>query len=228
MNNLVTEILSAELAKDTAEQTFTISHVRNGWVYFAVKDAQDAPVEVFVDGKQVIGNDSLAYEAFHELPAGELKATVKGAANGGRLVVRSIVDIFNYCPGANSFVQENGKYDWSLLYKYVLPAITTLNGGSIPEENRPWLRRNGYHWLANANTAQIGNQQELVDILKKNGGFVAPHYDGATCDEQFFSRLATLQHYTDGVKQFEKENPSDRLIYSWIVGKPAVTIRKKV
>ena len=222
LNNLVTEILNAELAKDAAEQTFTVSHVRNGWVYFAVKDAQNAPVEVFVDGKQIIGKDSLANEAFRELPAGELKATVKGAANGGRLVVRSIVDIFNYCPGANSYVGENGKYDWSLLYKYVLPAVTTLNGGSIPEANRPWLRRNGYHWLANANTTQIAKGQDLVDILKKNGGFIAPHYDGATCDEQFFSRLSTLQYYTDGVKQFEKENPSDRLIYTWIVGKPAV------
>ena len=35
LNNLVTEILNAELAKDAAEQTFTVSHVRNGWVYFA-------------------------------------------------------------------------------------------------------------------------------------------------------------------------------------------------
>ena len=221
LNNLVTEILSAKLAEDASEQSFSISHTRNGWLYIAAKDTQDADIAVAVDGSPVIGRDSLNNETFRELSAGGHTVTVKGAAKGGRLVVRSIVDIFNYCPGANSYVGENGKYNWPLMQKFVLPAVTTLNGGSIPEENRTWLRQNGYHWLANANTTQIGKAQDLVDILKKNGGFIAPHYDGVTCDEQFFSRLSTLKYYTDGVKQFEKENPSDRLIYTWIVGKPA-------
>ena len=221
LNNLVTEILNAKLAEDASEQSFSISHTRNGWLYIAAKDTKDSEIAVAVDGSPVIGRDSLNNETFRELSAGGHTVTVKGAAKGGRLVVRSIVDIFNYCPGANSFVGENGKYNWPLMQKFVLPAVTTLNGGSIPEENRAWLRQNGYHWLANANTTQIGKAQDLVDILKKNGGFIAPHYDGVTCDEQFFSRLSTLKYYTDGVKQFEKENPSDRLIYTWIVGKPA-------
>ena len=221
LNNLVTEILNAKLAEDASEQSFSISHTRNGWLYIAAKDTQDADIDVAVDGLPIIGRDSLNNETFRELSAGGHTVTVKGAAKGGRLVVRSIVDIFNYCPGANSHVGENGKYNWPLMQKFVLPAVTTLNGGSIPEENRTWLRQNGYHWLANANTTQIGKAQDLVDILKKNGGFTAPHYDGVTCDEQFFSRLSTLKYYTDGVKQFEKENPSDRLIYTWIVGKPA-------
>ncbi|MBR5024375.1 MAG: carbohydrate binding domain-containing protein, partial [Victivallales bacterium] len=221
LNNLVTEILNAKLAEDASEQSFSISHTRNGWLYIAAKDTQDADISVSVDGSPVIGRDSLNNETFRELSAGSHTVTVKGATKGGRLVVRSIVDIFNYCPGANSYVGENGKYNWPLMQKFVLPAVTTLNGGSIPEENRAWLRQNGYHWLANANTTQIGKAQDLVDILKKNGGFTAPHYDGVTCDEQFFSRLSTLKYYTDGVKQFEKENPSERLIYTWIVGKPA-------
>ena len=197
LNNLVTEILSAKLAEDASEQSFSISHTRNGWLYIAAKDTQDADIAVAVDGSPVIGRDSLNNETFRELSAGGHTVTVKGAAKGGRLVVRSIVDIFNYCPGANSYVGENGKYNWPLMQKFVLPAVTTLNGGSIPEENRTWLRQNGYHWLANANTTQIGKAQDLVDILKKNGGFIAPHYDGVTCDEQFFSRLSTLKYYTD-------------------------------
>ena len=45
------------------------------------------------------------------------------------------------------------------------------------------------------------------------------YYDGFTADEQFFSSPAIVD-YTEAVRFLK--NPENRLIYTWIVGKPAL------
>jgi len=47
----------------------------------------------------------------------------------------------------------------------------------------------------------------------------APWYDGFTADEQFFARPG-LAHYTEAMRLLE--NPENRLVYTWIVGKPGL------
>lgn len=68
---------------------------------------------------------------------------VSGAASGGRIVVRSITEVFNYPACANSKVPQNGEYDWGFFVGHVFHALTALNGGSIPEEHRLDVRRMG-------------------------------------------------------------------------------------
>ena len=59
-------------------------------------------------------------EAFRELPMGEHRITVSGNKADARLVVRSIPEIFNYPPCANSYVRENGSYGWDFMKKHIL------------------------------------------------------------------------------------------------------------
>jgi len=144
---------------------------------------------------------------------------VSGAASGGRIVVRSITEIFNYPACANSRVPQNGKYDWDFHVKHIFPAVTTLNGGNIPEEHRADVRSMGLKWLANVGTTSPKDAADLVARMSKSPGMTAPWYDGFTCDEQFFSRPG-LAHYTEALRLLE--NPENRLIYTWIVGKPGL------
>ena len=54
--------------------------------------------------------------------------------------------------------------------------------------------------------------------LQKAAGLNEPCYDGVTCDEQFFGQPDVLSSYMEGLRAYP--NPKDRLIYTWIVGKP--------
>ena len=55
--------------------------------------------------------------------------------------------------------------------------------------------------------------------MEKSPGLSDPKYDGVTCDEQFFGQ-ANLSHYTEALWAYD--NPSQRLLYTWIVGKPGL------
>jgi hypothetical protein len=134
-------------------------------------------------------------------------------------VVRAIAEIFNYPACANSQVPRNGKYDWDFFVRHVFPAVTTLNGGDIPEEHRPDVRRMGVKWLANVGTTDPKDAADLVARMSANPGMAEPWYDGFTCDEQFFGR-PNLAHYTEALRLLG--NSENRLIYTWIVGKPAL------
>ena len=220
LNNLVTEVLNSGIRD--ASQEFTFSTLKNGWVFFAVKNADASQLKVTLDGKEVIIDaESPRLEAFREIGIGEHTLAIEGG-KGGSIVVRSIVDIFNYCPGSNNIVSENPPYDWDFQMKYGMPAITTQNGGNIPEDKRDWFHAHGYKWLANLNSTNLKDDQDLTHRLEKCKGMMEAWFDGVTCDEQFFSNPIVLQRYTAGLKGFA--NPDNKLIYTWIVGKPTTSI----
>jgi hypothetical protein len=77
----------------------------------------------------------------------------------------------------------------------------------------------GLKWLANVGTTNPKDAADLVKRMTKNAGMTAAWYDGFTCDEQFFSR-PSLVHYTEALRLYK--NPENRLIYTWIVGKPGL------
>lgn len=221
LNNLVVEVLAQPLRATAAGQRFSFSTARDGWVFIKVETNADDPelsIALAADDA-VITAATDRREAFRELPRGEHDLVVRGAASGGRIVVRSISEVFNYPACANSQVPQNGKYDWDFHVKHVFPAVTTLNGGNIPEEHRPDVRRMGLKWLANVGTSAPKDAADLVARISKSPGMTAPWYDGFTCDEQFFGR-PDLTYYTEALRLLE--NPQNRLIYTWIVGKPGL------
>ncbi len=221
LNNLVVEVLAEPLRATAAGQRFSFSTARDGWVFIKVETNADEPgLDVALPGDgTVITAATDRREAFRELPRGTHSILIRGVTSGGKIVVRSIAGVFNYPACASSQVPQNGKYDWDFHVKHVFPAVTTLNGGSIPEEHRPDVRRMGLKWLASVGTTSPKDAADLVARISANPGMTAPWYDGLTCDEQFFSQPG-LAYYTEALRLLE--NPENRLIYTWIVGKPGL------
>ncbi len=221
LNNLVVDVLAKPLKATGAPQRFEFSTVRDGWVFIKVETAAEDPalnVRVGTDDT-VMTAATARHEAFRELPRGRHSLVVGGAASGGRIVVRSIAEVFNYPACANSQIPQNGKYDWDFHVRHVFPAVTTLNGGDIPVEHRADVRRMGLRWLANVGTTDPKDAADLVARMSQSPGMTAPWFDGFTADEQFFGSTA-LVPYTEALRLLK--NPENRLIYTWIVGKPGM------
>ena len=243
LNNLVAELLDAPLRPVAEPQTFSFVNPRDGWVFVALVpqgakqdgkggDGADPPdgaaggageedaLAVQIDaGDPVITATTERGEAFRELPRGEHRITVSGNAAAARLLVRSIPEIFNYPPCANSQVAENGRYDWDFMKRHVLHAVTTLNGGQLPGDALPEAKARGLKWLANFNVAPVDDPDSVRKRMEQHPGMTQPQYDGLTSDELFFGR-ATIANYSAALWQLQ--NPQDRLVYTWIVGKPSM------
>lgn len=220
LNNLVSELLAQPLAVTPAEQSFRFVNPHDGWVFVALETADPGPaLAVAIDGETVVTAATDRHEAFRELAAGEHRIAVAGNTATARLVVRSIPEIFNYPPCVNSFVRENGDYDWPFMKRHILPAVTTLNGGRLPGEALDEAKAMGLKWLANFNVAPMDDPVELRRRMEQHPGMTQPQYDGLTSDELFFGRT-TIDTYTKAL--WALENPEQRLIYTWVVGKPAI------
>ena len=211
LNNLVVEVLAQPLQATAAAQRFEFSTARDGWVFIKAETKAEAPaLSVRVDSRDTVVTAATdRREAFRELPAGKHTLVVKGAASGGKIVVRSIAEVFNYPACASSQVPQNGKYDWDFHVRHVFPAVTTLNGGSVPEEHRADVRRMGLKWLANVGTTSPKDAADLVARMSQSPGMTAPWYDGFTADEQFFGSAALLP-YTEALRLLP--NPENRLV----------------
>jgi len=221
LNNLVSVLLDRPLAKAPTPQTFSFVNPRDGWVFVALKNDKPTPgLAVTIDGgAPVITAATARLEAFRELPAGAHRIAVVGGPTGSRLIVRSIPEIFNYPPCRDSYVKENGSYDWDFMKRHILPAVTTLNGGRLPGPALPEAKAMGLKWLANFNVAPVNDPVDLRERMTKHAGFTQPQYDGFTSDELFFGRT-TIDNYTQAL--WGLHNPENRRIYTWIVGKPAI------
>ncbi|MBQ9366829.1 MAG: hypothetical protein IJT83_03530 [Victivallales bacterium] len=220
LNNFATEVLNKPVEGNI--QNFTFGTTKNGWVFFAVKNADPTAIKVVLDGVEtIIDAETPRAEAFREIGIGEHTLAVSGA-KGGTVIAHAICDVFNYCPGSNSGVSTNPPYNWDFQMKYGMPAITTQNGGSIPVDKRDWLHKHGYKWLANLASTNLKDEHDLTERLEKCGGMNQPFYDGVTCDEQFFGQPFMIQLYTAGLKAFK--NPQNKLIFTWIAGKPGMQL----
>ena len=232
LNNLSTELLAAPLNGGCEPQRFTVTAPRSGWLYIAVRRLEDKPpypcesggarcpqraVRVTLDGREVVDGDTPRLETFREVVVGPHEITVMGGE--GRLEVRAIAEIISYCPCVKCPVSEGPRYDWPYEERYVLPAITTQNGGNIPTNALPSFLARGYRWIANLNTTGLSSNA-LERALAGCAGLTAPYYAGVTCDEQFFYKPHEIAAYTKGLKAYDFVHSPERVIYTWIVGKP--------
>ena len=212
LNNLTSELVSAKRAGEGPE-TFLFDVFRDSWLFIA----SPCGSTVRLDGHEVVSTDTPRGETFRLVAAGRHAVAVSGPA--GDVTVRMIADIFNYCPGANSFVKENGPYDWAFQEKYVLPAVTTQNGGSVPKDHLEGFMARGYRWIANLNTTGV-TAEKLEQLLGGAVGMNRFGYSGVTCDEQFLHNPNSILEYTRGLKAYDLSASPTRAIFTWIVGKP--------
>ncbi len=212
LNNLVAEVLNEPVG--SAQQSFSFVAPREGWVFIACSNATPE-LAVKLDDVAVFTDSG---EAFRLVSMGGHRLTISGGA-GGRILVRAIPEIFDYPPCADSAVKENGHYDWAFMKRHILPAVTTLNGGALPGEALTEAKARGLKWLANFNVAPVDDPANVQARMEKHAGLNEPQYDGFTSDELFFGR-ATIDNYTKAL--WRLRNPGQRLIYTWIVGKPSI------
>ncbi len=222
LNNLVAEVLKKPVPVATDPHTFTFVNPREGWVFVALTGTDPAPdLSVTInDTDVVITAETDRLEAFRKLPMGEHRIEVSGNKSDATLIVRSIAEIFDYPPCVNSYVRENGSYGWAFMKEHILYAVTTLNGGRLPGVALGEAKAQGLRWLANFNVAPVDDPADLRDRMEKTAGMTGPNYDGFTCDELFFGRM-NIGNYTEALRSLH--NPENRLVYTWVVGKPAIT-----
>ena len=221
LNNLVAELLNRSIEEAAEPQEFSFVSPRNGWVFVALAtESPGTDLAVRIDGSEpVITATTDRLEAFRELPIGEHRITICGNKGTSQLRVHAIPEIFDYPPCANSHVPENGDYDWEFMKKHILYAVTTLNGGRLPGEALPEAKARGLKWLANFNVAPVDDPETVRKRMERHAGMTEPQYDGFTSDELFFGR-ASIAAYTKAL--WGLNNPHNRLVYTWIVGKPSI------
>ena len=217
LNNLAYELVSESRA-GVGETTHLFDVSQDGWLFIK---AGNGGARVRLDGAEVVSPSTPRGETFRLVKAGRHGICVSGPAEN--VTVRRIADIFNYCPGANSHVKENGPYDWAFQEKYVLPAVTTQNGGSIPKDQLEGFLARGYRWLANLNTTGV-SAEKLEQLLAGAAGMNNDGYAGVTCDEQFLHRPNEIDAYTRGLKAYDLSASPTRVIYTWAVGKPSAKV----
>ena len=216
LNNLCAEVLSARIVADVTNR-FTFVMSRDGWTYTAVKGRICDGFSVRIDGRDAIWRDTPRCETFRLLDAGEHVLEIAGV-EGGSVVVREIAEILNYCPGVNSHVKENPPYDWEFNERYVLPAVTTQLGGSVPKERRAEFLRRGYRWMQNKNLT--GGTAELMSSnLSACAGMTQPYMCGVACDEQNYADIVSIDAYANGFWEYDAAKRPARPIYTWAYGK---------
>lgn len=213
LNNLVTVLLEEEVTPESTPAAF--DNPKDGWVFIA---AGDPSIDsVILDGKEQV--KLFNGEAFRRLDIGRHTVEIPGLKASVALKVRSIVEIISYPLCQNSQVPQNEPYDWSFHERYIFKAATTFTGGLCNEADLPKLAERGIDWLSCTGTTQPKDANDLIARFKASDGTSDPYKAGMTTDEQFFYRMS-LPFYTEALWNYD--NPENRLIYTWIVGKPAI------
>jgi len=217
LNNLVTELLHVGPSAG-AEQSFTFTSPREGWVFFASEGSVPAAgsIRVSLDGEspgEIIAHRPSQrgpVEVMRLLPAGKhtLSVISVGGARLRSLVVRAIPELL-YCQfQANPHVSEYGPYDWSFLEKHVLPHCTTVIGGAAPEY-APYIeqwKRMGRHWIVGCGVSGLtGDTQLTADEVEKDWsdspGFQDPRLDGVIADEFFGGESEKYAAWTEALRR---------------------------
>lgn len=219
LNNLSAELVAVPVAGNAADR-HAFAMRRDGWVFVAVSGGKSDGFTVKIDGSTVIDRSSPRHETFRQLQAGEHVIEVVGVKDG-RLIVREIAEIFNYCPGVNSYVRENPPYDWAFNERYVLPAVTTQLGGRLPKERRDEFYRRGYIWMHNINLTG-SDPKVMIKKLSECRGLRESCYRGVACDEQNYADVISIDKYAAGFWAYDAAEKPSRAVYTWAYGKPSL------
>lgn len=215
LNNLCTEVLREKLSGGTGSWSFVAP--RDGWIYIAARGKGGHDVRL--DGQAVIDADTPRGETFRRVQAGEHRLAVTGPS-AADVIVRAIAEIFAYPSCVNGQVGREPRFDWDFNERYVLPAVTSLDGGFIPETAREGFRRRGYRWYENTGTITTNAPEVFVERLVKGLGMNAERYDGVALDEHFFWNPRQIDNVTRGIRLYDLAHSPERLLRFWICGKP--------
>lgn len=215
LNNLVLEVLRERVSGPTLRSSFGLR--RRGWVLVALKTAAKEGWKVSVDGVPVLDASYPRHETFREMSSGDHELTVEGAAEGDQIMVRRIPEIFNYCP-YGPVVKENGSYDWKFQERFVNFAVTTHNGGLVPQEELDWFHRRGYRWVANTHSHSLKDADDLFVRLENEEKLKDEKYDGISLDEQFWGRDEQNAWFMESLRKYDLAAKPLKPFYTWMTG----------
>ena len=211
LNNLAVELVGKSVAVGESV-SFTLEH--DGWVYLTIKDiADNAAFGLTLDG-QAIAVDTLTNlpEAFRQLDAG---THVVKANCAGRLVVRSIAELFSCGMVQGPDIAVFPPFDWEFTKKYALNAVTTLNRGSYKKNGRELVDAahvNGRIWLEDMYVVSSPAYEKMTEFMEKCMGRLE-FRDGNTTNEMSYW-WDLLETYTTVLKRCKYDH--SKLIYTWI------------
>ena len=214
LNNYVTEVLDAKMPGEGKSGELLFETRRHGWVFIGVSGADSA--EVSLDGQCVITNGTPALETVRLVSQGEHRLAVKGA---GRIAVREIPMIICYAPYARKLPLKES-YDWDFYWRYVVPSVTTMNGGPAPKESIGRLHELGRQWLANVRT--LGTAERMSRSIGWSTGLNQRACDGITLDEQGLrpKNDKTNMEFIGAIEKFCAERDTERTVCTWVIASP--------
>ena len=211
LNNLAVELVNKSVAVGE-KVSFTLEH--DGWIYLTIKDiVGNAAFGVTLDG-QAVSVDTLTNlpEAFRLLEAGTHVVT---AGCAGRLVIRSIAELFSCGMVQGPDIAVFPPFDWEFTKKYALNTVTTLNRGSYVKNGKEMadaVHANGRIWLEDMYVVHNKDPESMSNFMERVMAKL-DFRDGNTTNEMSYW-WNLLETYTTVLKRF-KYNHS-KLIYTWI------------
>ena len=214
LNTLVRELLNEVVASDDADYSFSLA--KESWVFLSMPKAG---ATVVLDGRIVIDDVALNGETFRRTAVGRHVVKVRGG-RGARLIARKVPELFADMARQNSFVKENGAYDWTFCEKHVFPAMPGQTRGSIPKDKIPLFKRRGGEWLEAPSITGFKTSDEFLKCLRAAPGMTRPDFAGIECDEVFFTKPAQFSEYSQALKAFCLDDPGERIVFTCAVGRP--------
>lgn len=216
-NNLVTEVLN-ERTGTGGSGRFAFGVRRGGWVFIAVEGcASGSPLAVELDGKTVIHADTPRHETFREIEMGDHDLSVSGAGGSGRVVVRSVPELFNNCL-AGPPMRGIESRDWAFYERHVMPAVTTTEfvtpGCGLAE-----FRDRGGQFLPLGNDQPLKTSGDMTARLVRLNA-MEDKYDKLCLGEQFFWEAEKNAWYVEALNRWDLENETGRPYHCWWIGKP--------
>ena len=211
LNNLAVELVNKPVAANE-NVSFTLEH--DGWIYLTIKDiADNIAFSITLDG-QAIGVDTLTNlpEAFRLVTAG--KHVVKANCTG-RLVIRSIAELFSCGMVQGPDIAVFPPFDWEFTKKYALNAVTTLNRGSYGRNGKEMVdaaHANGRVWLEDMYVVNNKDVESMTNFMERAMAKL-DFRDGNTTNEMSYWWSLT-QTYTSALKRCNYNH--SKLIYTWI------------
>lgn len=201
-NNLVTELLSVTISSGTEEHVFYAPH--DGWIHIQASSVG----KIKLDGK-VLPQQS---EVFQQVKGG--RHTISAEADKAvKLTVASVPEILSY----PTFFRGD-----EFAEKYALRNVNVVNqalGAAIS----PLYNKYGGIIVSNYGIfAAPCTTDSMLERLNKVYDRYVTEVDGVAMDECFFTSPRALGDYARFLRKLK--NPQDKLIYSWIVGKPTTIL----
>ena len=225
LNNLVTEVLSANLDGKGFSGVFHTTR-DDGWIH--VKVTAKGPFDLSVDGVKILDSWADADEVFRFLPqAGAHRLSVSGPARGA-VSVKQIPDVLVSPTCFDSYVDTIPSYGWSFFKRHVMRNATSFeHGRHIPVEHRAEFFATGARMFAaevhiNKPPFTSGNPAEFSKGIVENPGMTMAESAGTAIDESYFGQTKRLNLYVDGMRQFVSDYYGDKIVDSFIVDRPAL------